>query len=280
MPQANIITLGLQHSFLCALSGFAAGSSGTNVPAAVATTFYDCGYLHLAAMVKEFQAMKGELKFNYVNNNLYTDEFNIEQLTGFLSGNKETQTLLCIFDSLPASLFYKLLNDYEGATDLKLYVSPMMLEKKAAVENINRNNKVFIQGFMPWHTTAPGENNKQFIIHYQQQLKKEPTIFSLLGWETGIVIKEIVDSMNTDYRNGELIAGHLQSAVLKSPRGTLKLDPRTQYFLSPAIKCTIPAGKNAIEFEYDINVENEWEEFSEKQTEGLVSGWTNTYLCY
>jgi hypothetical protein len=60
----------------------------------------------------------------------------------------------------------------------------------------------------------------------------------------------------------------------------MKLDTKTQYFLLPAIRCTISPGNSKLELEYNIDLENEWEEFSEKNTEGTVSGWTNTYLCY
>lgn len=67
---------------------------------------------------------------------------------------------------------------------------------------------------------------------------------------------------------------------MNSPRGVLHLEPATQFFISPVIRCTIAAKSARMEMEYDINLENEWEEFSEKSTVGPVSGWTNTYLCY
>ncbi|HMK24797.1 MAG TPA: ABC transporter substrate-binding protein [Chitinophagaceae bacterium] len=279
IPQPNMVSLSLQHAFLCALSGFAAAAGKTNVPAAVATTFYDCGYLHLADMVREFQSSRGKIQFNYINNQLKNETFHIQQLTNFLSSDKDTQTILCVFDSQPASQFYTLLNEFERAADLNLFVSPMMLEKKA-LENIKKGFDFSITGYMPWHPSVPHEENGQFINFYREKTKKEPGVFSVLGWETGIILKEVYDHCREDFRNGETVTEMLKTRMMNGPRGLLKLDPDTQHFISPAIRCTIAAKSNKMEMEYDLNLENEWEEFTEKPIEGQVSGWTNTYLCY
>jgi len=126
----NIVNLTLQHGFLCWLTGKLAAQS-KKIKAATATTFYDCGYLHTAAMVKGFLNTGGEIMYNYVNNQRYDDSFDIKQLTGYLSSDKETENLLCVFDSFPASLLYSLLNTYDAADSLHLFVSPMMLEQSA-----------------------------------------------------------------------------------------------------------------------------------------------------
>ena len=278
VPQPNIITLSLRHSFLCALNGQAAASA-ENKTAAVVSTFYDCGYLHLATVVREFVAAKGKVQFNYINNQLYDDNFNINELISFLDSDKNTKTLLCVLDSLPASLFYKLLNQYEEAHHLNLYVSPMMIEKKA-LENLNNGFNFSVHGYLPWHLSDTREENLQFINHYQKHLKKAPGIFSLLGWEAGMILKEISNNNGGNYRNGELLTEVLKTKKISGPRGTLQLDASTQFYICPAIRCSIPAGSAEMEMEYNLDFKNEWEAFTEKNTEGPVSGWTNTYLCY
>lgn len=278
VPQPNMVTLDLQHAFLCALTGAAAGN-GTDVQAGVATTFYDCGYLHLAAMVHEFMAAKGVLKFNYINKQLDNEVFHIDELSAFLSANTGTKNLLCIFNSLYAAHFYRALNAYEKAGDLHLYVSPMMLEKKA-LENLETGFHFSMEGFMPWHQRVPNEENRRFVDLYQKEIKKDPGIFSLLGWEAGIILKEIYDFSNREYRNGELVVDMLKTKPLQGPRGALRLDPETQFFLSPAIRCRMAPGSTQPEMEYDLEFKNEWEDFCEKPLEGSVAGWTNTYLCY
>ncbi|MEO7263797.1 MAG: hypothetical protein ABIW38_02740, partial [Ferruginibacter sp.] len=130
VSQPNIIYLSLQHGFLCWLTGKQAATL-KETRAISATTFYDCGYLHLASVVKGFVEPGGNIMFNYINNQRYDNTFEIAQLTDYLSADKETNILLCVFDSLPASLFYEKLSNYDEASRLHLFVSPMMLEKNA-----------------------------------------------------------------------------------------------------------------------------------------------------
>ncbi|MBX9781900.1 MAG: ABC transporter substrate-binding protein [Chitinophagaceae bacterium] len=280
VPQENIITLCLQHSFLCALSGsIAAESGGKEIPGAAASSFYDCGYLHLSSITNEFTASGGKTMYHYINKQTYNDEFSIQELTGFLEANPSVTTLLCVFDSLPASLFYKMLNQYEHAQQLQLFVSPMMLEKKA-LGNVDKPFHFTINGYLPWHLSVPNSENSSFIQFYREHYRKDPGIFSLLGWEAGIIIKEIALSMETGYTTGINVIDLLKTKKISSPRGVLELDATTQYFTSPVIRCTIPAGSPVTELEFNIDAQNEWEQFTEKTTDGVVSGWTNTYLCY
>ena len=278
VPQPNIVNLTLQHSFLCWLTGkLAAPLNTTN--AATATTFYDCGYLHTAAMVKNFIKGGSKITFNYVNNQRYDDAFDITQLTGYLSSDKETTSLLCVFDSLPSSLFYSLLNKYNEADNLHLFVSPMMLEQKA-LEKMPDGFKFSIDGYLPWHAELENNANRVFLDNYRQQTKRDGNIFSLLGWETGLILQEIFLHSNGNYTDGTELAGRLASGKINSPRGEMKLDPETNYFIAPVCKCSIKQNSGTPMVEQMAVPEKEWTSFVEDPTEGVSSGWTNTYLCY
>ncbi|HUM97692.1 MAG TPA: ABC transporter substrate-binding protein [Chitinophagaceae bacterium] len=278
VPQSNILHLNLQHSFLCAVTGSSAAQDIKNKYAAVCSSFYDCGYLHISSIVSEFQNSGGIVKHNYINNQKVAKDFEFPEIIEYLKNEDEIKTLLAVFDSQPAGDFYKALNE-STITDLQLFVSPMMLESKA-LEKINLINTLNISGYIPWHNTIPGNVNEDFISFYTTHFKKQPSQFSVLGWETGIVIIEILRKHFENLRDGETVVKQFNNSVLNSPRGKMKLDTKTQYFLLPAIRCTISPGNSKLELEYNIDLENEWEEFSEKNTEGTVSGWTNTYLCY
>lgn len=278
VPQLNIVNLTLQHGFLCWLTGkLAAQMNKTN--AATATTFYDGGYLHIAAMVENFVKAGGNITYNYVNNQHYDDAFDIKPLTDYLSSDKTTNSLLCVFDSLPASLFYSRLNIYDGAGSLHLFVSPMMLEQKA-LENMAGGFKFPVEGYLPWHAEIENNANKEFMNSYLQQTKRVATVFSLLGWEAGLILQQVFLHSNEHYPDGVEIAGKLAGGKINSPRGEMKLDPETNYFIAPVYKCSVPqnSGKRSIHF--IENPEKEWKAFVEIPTEGVSSGWTNTYLCY
>jgi len=277
VPQPNILFLTLQHAFLCSLTG-ALPVINENEKAVVATTFYDCGYLHSAAMVKGYLQKGGKIGFNYVNNQRYDANFNTKELVDHLTAEDKTENLLCIFDEMPASLFYECLNASDVAARSHLFVSPMMLQPKA-LEKMADGFKFSIQGYLPWHASSENEANNLFVNSLRSQ-QKEPGIFSLLGWETALILGQITQHCKDHQADGAKIAEILASTKIESPRGELKLDPHTNYFISPVIKCSINNNTNKIELEQMEIPLQAWTAFTEMPCEGVSSGWTNTYLCY
>jgi hypothetical protein len=278
VPQPNILNLTLQHGFLSWLTGKIAGQL-KNTNAVLATSFYDCGYLHSAAMIKSFATDGGKMMFNYVNKQRYDDAFEINQLIDYLVLDKTTSALLCIFDSLPASLFYSRLNNYPDAGNLHLFVSPMMLEK-TAIENLDEGFKYTVDGYSPWLASVENNTNRSFVENYFQQTNRVASVFSLLGWETGLILKEILLQNTDSFIDGADIAIKLATVTFNSPRGKMKLDAETNYFISTVYKCSIKKNSATVSIEPFGIAEKEWAEFVSIPSEGVSSGWTNTYLCY
>jgi len=277
VPQENIIYLTLQHAFCNWLNGRAASlASGDG---AVATGFYDCGYLHIAAGVKAFTQNGGNIVFNFVNNDKKYDEgFNITALTEFLDENRNCKSLLCTYDSLPASLFYDALSKNSSHIDLHLFVSPMMLEP-AAIKQLPAGYPFSITGHSPWQALDAGEHNRIFTEACAAN-KKNANCFSLLGWEAGMIIENILDSGVDDINNGAALVERLKNAELNSPRGPMLLDAGTNFFLTPVVKCSIAPNEKNITVTDAKEYEAEWKSFVSEPVTGVVSGWTNTYLCY
>jgi branched-chain amino acid transport system substrate-binding protein len=274
ISQPNVIRLNLQHAFLCWLTGALAARSG-NGNAALATTYYDCGYLHSAVIVKNFLDSGGNIKYNYINSQAYNESFDIKQLTDFLSGNPDCENLLCVFDELPASLFYRLLDKFESNSPLHLFTSPMMLQQKPAGDH-KAGFSFSIDGYLPWQPGLENEANQLFL----KTCTRPSTIFSLLGWETAMLLDEIIQQQKGDFANGDKIVSNLKTRSINSPRGELKLDPETQYYIAPAIRYSLKAGSLIPETSVVADLENEWRLFTSEPTTGAVTGWMNTYLCY
>ena len=277
-PQPNILNLTLHHGFLCWLSGKLATEIKKMI-AVMTTSFYDCGYLHTAAIVKSFVQSGGKITFNYVNSQRYDDSFEIKQLTDYLASDKETNSLLCVFDSLPASLFYSRLNTVSDAGSLHLFVSPMMLEPKA-LEQMAKGFKFSVVGYLPWHSSLENNANKVFMDSYRQQTKRDTSVFSLLGWEIALIMQQVFQNCKDNYTDGATIAEELKKIKLNSPRGEMRLDDETNYFVTPVIKCSVQPHAAKIEIETIEHPQAEWEAFVKDPIEGATSGWTNTYLCY
>ena len=278
VPRPNIIQLTLLHGFLCWLTGIAAGDSG-NQNTAMATTFYDCGYFQCAAMVKGLNRTGGRITHNYISNQAYDEKFAIDPLTAYLDEDRETRNLLCLFDALPASLFYSRLNLFEKAEHLGLYVSPMMLEP-AALGPDGGGFKFSITGYLPWQAGAENAANRFFTQTHYQETKREATPFSLLGWETGLILERLFSSGPGDFSEGARLVEKLKDSPIEGPRGMLTLDPKTQYYLSPFLRFREKGGKKESATVDILEMENQWAEFTSEKYEGISSGWTNTYLCY
>jgi branched-chain amino acid transport system substrate-binding protein len=272
IAQPTVVHLNLQHAFLCQLSGALAAATG-NGKAALATTYYDCGYLQSASMVSHFMEKGGSMQYNYINNQLYNEHFDINALRDFLVTQTDCNNLLCVFDSLPASLFYQLLNQDPAGRPLHLFVSPMMLTDKATAA-IAQPAPYNVAGYLPWYPDLDTAANETFV----KACNRPVSIFSLLGWETALVLQQLLQS-NT-ITDGEAAVAHLKANPLQSARGTLQLDAATQHYLAPAASYSLSAGATTPKIEWISNLQKEWQAFTALATEGAVTGWTNTYLCY
>jgi hypothetical protein len=155
----------------------------------------------------------------------------------------------------------------------------MMLEQKV-LEKMAGGFKFSIDGYLPWHAELENNANRVFLDNYRQQTKKNGNIFSLLGWETGLILREIFLNSDGNYTDGAELAGRLANEKINSPRGEMKLDQETNYFIAPVCKCSMKQNSETLIVERIEIPEKEWAEFVELPTEGVSSGWTNTYLCY
>ena len=274
IAQPTVIHLTLHHAFLCWLTGSVAAKSKKK-EAALASSFYDCGYLHCADMVKNFMVSGGIIQHNYINNQAYDESFDIDQLTDFLTFSPGCEKLLCVYDELPASLFYDRINNHKSEHALHLFVSPMMLTGKA-IEKKEAGYNFSIHGYLSWQPEMDTEENNYFI----KSCSKPASIFTLLGWETALIIDEIIQQCKDNFKEGEAIVAHLKINSVNGPRGKLKLDEETLYYTAPVGKFILEAGSINSTIEWKPDIEKEWKDFTAIQTEGAVTGWTNTYLCY
>jgi branched-chain amino acid transport system substrate-binding protein len=278
VPQANIIHLTLQDAFLCWLCGRDAGKEKAG-GAVMASTFYDCGYLHLATMVNGYTDAGGNIVFNYVNRQLYDQSFHIDEMKSFLADHTGRQNVLSVFDELPASLFYDKLNGTNGAGELDLYVSPMMLQP-AALVNSGSGFQFTISGYTPWLQGEAAGSSKDFYDAFRLKSKREPGLFGLLGWETGMILQQIAGKAGSGFDDGAGITAALQKIKFNSPRGEMILDPQTNYFLAPFVQCSIGKDQDKMTALLRDFPQKAWSSYIQQSTEGSGSGWTNTYLCY
>ena len=113
-----------------------------------------------------------------------------------------------------------------------------------------------------------------------EQNRKVPSVFSLLGWEAAIILKNVCHNFKDDYNDGSKIIGLLKKIHIEGPRGNLKLDEKTNYFITPVLKASIKNNKKNVEIKLIEDVSENWKAFAVNSSEEISSGWSNTYLCY
>jgi branched-chain amino acid transport system substrate-binding protein len=136
-----------------------------------------------------------------------------------------------------------------------------------------------VKGFIPWHYSLSNTANDIFKETISAS-GLSANYFSLLGWETGMLLKEILRLNNEENTNATTVVKSLTETSFNSPRGWMKIDAATQHSYGPSY---LAACRNNMEISVGNekeNVDAAWTAFTnEKLPPGESSSWRNTYLC-
>lgn len=276
-PAPTTITHSLNFCLHARLTGMLAANEN-NKQAANVVSYFDGGYRQCYSMLQSHQENGGVPVFNHITAHK-TAEFTLVPLAEFLEQNSEVKTLLCLFAGDMAEMFYREVSPLQKKYDLNLYVSPMMLDESLRSTLDSAFNIENVKGFIPWHHSL---NNKANDIFKEAIAAAGHTAnyFSLLGWETGMLLNEIIRQNNTGNINAATVVKSLTETGFDSPRGSMKIDAATQYSYGASY---LAACNNNMEISVGSekeNVDTAWTAFTnEKLPPGESSSWRNTYLC-
>ncbi|MFZ9388496.1 MAG: ABC transporter substrate-binding protein [Chitinophagaceae bacterium] len=277
VPSPGTLNLTLQNSFLCRLTGLWAGAGDTTHKAVMAASFYDGGYAHTASMVNAYKESGGTIGFNFISTQRI-QEFSISPLQAFLTDNPGNRTLLALFSGTEANLFLNQLQDSGQRTGLQLFVSPMMLEEKNCA-SLNTTFTFPVKGYIPWHSGLDHEANRIFRQSFHAQSGRDADLFSLLGWETGLILHRLFENRLLPAPGKEILSW-LKENSLDTPRGKMRIHPSTHYCLAPVVQAFLQAD-NIVGIESILDDPTvEWETFISRENGSGQAGWLNTYLCY
>jgi hypothetical protein len=135
-----------------------------------------------------------------------------------------------------------------------------------------------VKGYVPWHPSVKNKANQLFNKLFSSA-GTQANYFSLLGWETGMILSEIVRQHLAGNTNATHVVRSLTGIALESPRGWLKIDPVTQHSYGPSYLAAYH-GNEVVVADEDEKIEEKWRTFtSQKDMSGESSAWRNTYLC-
>lgn len=278
-PSPTTIVHSLNLSFHTRLTGKLAARENENKKGAYALSYYDAGYRQAYSMMNSHQQNGGEPMYTHVTH-LRAEQFTLAPLEEFLTLNEDVKTLLCLFTAEMADQFYAAIVPIREKLQLHLYASPMLLEAYPLSADGQPAEAPPMKGYTCWLPELENEENTSFKTNFKKTANKEATLFGMLGWEAGLIIKEIRNQYLQSNTNAAEVVPALCSFTVNSPRGWMKMDPVTYHTFSPSYLVTWPANGKTKEVKELLTTENEWQEFTAEQfPEGTSSGWRNTYLC-
>lgn len=265
-PHCYHITLQGVHA--CRIAGQMAGKGSKKV--LMATSFYDGGYRGPYSYDRGLSEAGGSVCANFVSAYKIA-EFNIASYMDHLQ-HAGAESVAACFSSYLAELFFKALHQHNSAAvPLPFYCSPFMAEEQL-LENCQYPGGTFY-AVVPWGRSLQNKVQENFLHTIAAEKSKPANIFHLLGWEAADVVQQLL-------QEGVASLAHFS---WESPRGTVAFHPATHYTYAPLYegmiigdengKCRLRiTGSNTVSAEEHLKVMTDI-------PKGVVSGWTNNYLC-
>lgn len=139
-------------------------------------------------------------------------------------------------------------------------------------------------GIKSSHSWSPALNipkNSEFRKAYAGQTGREADHFALLGYDTGCLITSAVKTVKGTVLHGDGLKQALETTVMATPRGALRIDPRTGNNDSPLYLREVRREggmlKNVVIGELPGLAATA--QRADRETMTAQSGWINTYLC-
>ncbi|NEU07410.1 ABC transporter substrate-binding protein [Flavihumibacter sp. R14] len=264
----------LENAYLSYLTaGYASRQANK---AMMATSYYDGGYSLCHALTQPFINGGGKILYNFAGS-FKLAEFNTSPMADFISANSDVRAVMTVLsgDLLPP--FYQQLAEALPGTELRFYASPVTLEETITLGNAFPASYT-VEGFTGWYQDSGLPENNTFSGKMRAG-SREPNAFSALGWDTGLILNELVNRGLNGAQLHALPEGSFNE--ISGAKGTLRLDEESHHFIGDAclLKHTSAGGTELLQ---TINSEagrGVMNEMITQKIEGMTSGWLNSYLC-
>ena len=270
----NIFFLSLQGALGSRMVTTTAITDGYN-KLAYTGSYYEAGYRSVYAFYKAAEDKQAVVTFSHVAP-LKRKEFTLAPLQDYIHNNGN--------DAVFASYCGDMLQDFCIAASSQnifsgraLYGSSFMAEEQWLEQCPYPGTDIKV--CVPWARSLSNAANEQF---KEQMLAKKSkvNIFSLLGWEAGIVAAAIFG----DYTDAALT--RLEGFTFNSPRGIVQLDAQTHQCHAPMYNAVILKEDLSDRCKLVISGEashtNEQRKLQENdiwQAAGAYTSWLNAYGC-
>lgn len=243
---------------------------------ASATSYYDSGYGMLSAIESSFKEDMGFVS-HYVTP-FHPRENEADCMDQVITAN-DPDAVFAFFSGLFAEENAQFVEQNKITHKYPFYVTPFFINERIIEEYKNTPYDLHIVG--TWMQNDA--DNGGFVNDYKDAHAEMPSVFSLLGYEGGLIIKNLLLKTEGDMRMSVLL-NEISNLNIAGPRGVLQFDEATNrtIFNHHIYKLNLDPQSN-VRFEKMATLENNGDFIKAvtSYTEPLaVGGWQNAYLCH
>ncbi|KRD08900.1 hypothetical protein ASE21_13685 [Flavobacterium sp. Root901] len=242
---------------------------------ATSTSFYDSGYGMMSAIeyaFKEESNFSGHYITPFVpreDEALYMDQ---------IINTQEPDAVFAFYSGLYAEENAGFVSQNKITQKYPFYVTPFFINDKI-LENYKTNphNLYVVSSWMQNDTET-----LDFTSEYLNTYSDNPSVFSILGYENGLILKYIIQ--NTKNFSFNSLIEEIENLNIAGPRGTISFDKETNrtIFNHHIYELNLDSLNNISfrKIETFINDGHFIKAFTLSAKPDKISGWQNAYLCH
>jgi ABC-type branched-subunit amino acid transport system substrate-binding protein len=232
---------------------------------AVSTCYYDAGYGFMESMERAISESSESQFSGHFITPLHPRENESEIMANFVK-ESNTDAIFAFYNGVFAKEHASYLKENQVNKIAPLYTLPFTVEERVLNEFPEIFNETYFMS--SWTANMISEKNKEFVDEYKENFGSEPTLFSLLGYENGILIQEFINN-NLSFSDKELIG----------PRGVINIPNNSN-------RTNFTHYLWQLKYENDQYKSHSVEKFNYDITDMVMTnvdesgGWHNAYLCH
>ncbi|WP_159439352.1 ABC transporter substrate-binding protein [Tenacibaculum agarivorans] len=228
------------------------------------TCFYESGYGFIEA-IQDALYEKNEAEFSgHFVTPLHPRENEAELMTQFVDVTKP-DVLFAFYNGVYAEEHADFLHKNKVNSSTPLYTLPFSINNKI----LSKYPQLFdtTKYISSWHSNLMTDDNINFIASYKEKYNKTPSIFSVLGFENGLIINNKLKKKTNSTLNKVL-----------GPRGIINTDITTNRFSPNQHLWEIKWVENSYQFQYTETLTHN--NIIKTTDNDENKGWHNSYLCH
>ena len=141
----------------------------------------------------------------------------------------------------------------------------------------NESSFTGLKCISPWQLEEKRKANKEFIQKYKDQYDKIPSYFAMLGYENGLIIKNILEKNKHNSLTNHKVKEIIPNISIEGPRGNLFFSSKINRTSFPQYIWELEEGTYIKKEKLDSQLELTKSVLEEETVQN--HGWDNAYLC-